>query len=269
MLDQITVVLGVDANYLPQLAVSCLTWAKFQPWLLDRPWIVFYDYASLTKQAIADAFAPVRNSNAIVLVPWPVHKIKHASQKEKMLAGFVHIPPETVQTEWWMKIDCDAICTGDAPPPNPEWFLRDSIQVKEAGPGPRLEMHPGAPVIVGTPWNYTKPQNQMHVLDDWGDTVGGLKRFPRLGIPYDPGSRAVAHPRFCSWLSFYNTAWSRWAASLCDPYRLPVDSQDGFHWYCAARTGAPVRLVKMKRYGWDNISRLPALKTRVAELLGT
>jgi hypothetical protein len=86
-------------------------------------------------------------------------------------------------------------------------------------------------------------------------------------LPVAPSGSKCLHERMCSWLSFYNTAWTKKFASYCEPYRLPVPSQDGSMWYVAARRQDHTKTVPMKAYQWTNISKLPALQAKVREVL--
>ena len=43
IMDDCTVVLGIDKRTLGYFAVTNQSWLHFHPWLLTCPWLVFYD----------------------------------------------------------------------------------------------------------------------------------------------------------------------------------------------------------------------------------
>lgn len=269
--NEITLVLGVDAKYLPQLAVAIKTWAAFQPGLMRWPWVVFFDTA-VHSADVAKVLGSGGKFADALLVPWGNCPNDYSSQRERMLTGFVHVPPATVETKWWMKLDCDALAlpgTAREPFPDPDWFA-PGAHVRVAGETVDQPTN-REPVLIGSPWGYTKPADQIAKLNLWGDHHNELSQYPRLDLRHEENARRLYHPRYCSWLSFYNTEWSRWAAALSDrgrvPLKIPVPSQDGYHWYCAARTRAAVRLVKMKRYGWNNYPKFDKLQQAAQEAL--
>jgi hypothetical protein len=111
----------------------------------------------------------------------------------------------------------------------------------------------------------------MEQLDDWGDKVTGLSHLARLGLPFVPGARTVSHPggRLASWLSFFNTEWSKIVAEYCVYGSLPAPSEDGYHFYCAKRRGDPYALTKFKRMGWTNVPKIHNLVSTVQEVMRT
>lgn len=219
----------------------------------------FFDRAALS---VRDVLAVARDaglSDATVgAVPWPPTDTDYASQRERMLSGFVYAA-DYVATPWWLKIDTDAVAlrTEDWEPA--DWFARDP----DADDPPDASFASGYYVWIASSWGYTKPADQMARLDDWADGVPELADRPRLDLPYTPGGKRCRHPRMASWLSFYRTDWTRWAAGLArssvGPFKIPVPSQDGFHWYVSARRGNVGLRANMRRRGWTNCPRLAGL----------
>lgn len=248
-MPEFTTVLGVDYKTIRELRYSHLTWRRSAPEIWRQPLVVFFDKTVLSPVDFGFLEHPQMR-----LAYWPVDdQITYASQREKMLTGFVHVPPRLVQTPWWLKLDTDAVRLDTSPWIDPAWFEPDAQRRYAA--------------FIGNRWGYTKPADQMARLDDWGDGVADLAAHPRLDLPYEPGARRCGHVRLASWLTFFNTAWSREVATYCEPWRLPVPSEDGYHFYCAARRGDPYVLTKFKRKGWTNIPRLSNLISKVQEVL--
>jgi hypothetical protein len=171
-------------------------------------------------------------------------------QREKMLTALVHIPPHFVSTPYFLKLDTDCVAMGPGKWIEPWWFEND-------------------PVFVTSPWGYTKPANAIQILDDWGDTIEGLRDRPRLNIPFDPSAGMVRHRRIISYVFFCRTNWARETSDvICNSStggRLPVPSQDTMHWYIAARRGDFFRTVNMKRYGWAHLSGLDKIRHAAEE----
>lgn len=269
----ITVVVAVDKKTLPQLKVSNETWAKNRPELFEWPFLLIYDRDAFSQSQLAAELRGTPLSGATVrTMPWPPSQpsLCYANQREKMLTAFVYAAL-SVETDWWMKIDADAIAIEPrtlnewAPP---YWFERDPIFL---APRDQQQFDPRYYGWIASPWSYTKPARQMADLDAWGDGVPQLAGHPRLNLPYEPTARRCRHPRMASWLSFYRTDWSRFVAQLAfnfsGQWNLPVPSQDGYVFYCAKRRGDRFLRTNMKRRGWTNVPKFSKLKLRAAEAL--
>lgn len=248
MIDFTTVV-GADAKYFEQLKLSAETWRKFRPEIWQQPLIVFCDRDASMEAAVQDWVRGTLGHRDANVVAWPLDNAgEYSGQAHKMLSGFAFVPAIYSKTQYWLKIDCDAIATGPSEWPRAEWF-------------------DGNPAIVASPWGYTKPAEQMGQLDVWANSVPGLKDFPPLNLPVEPGSRRCCHKRICSWVFFARTDWTREAAAYCPDLVLPVPSHDGYHFYIAKRRGDLIRPVSMKRHGWTNISRTRNLRKQVESIM--
>lgn len=264
----LTVVQAIDSRTLEQFRWSVATWRRNRPELWDHPWLFLYDRSSLSfdavERAALDAGLGVTDVRA---VPWPpVPAIEYPTQRERMLTAFIHAA-RWVETDWWVKIDTDAVALRPADWAPDDWFRRDP----DAHDDPYLPYAPGYFAWIASAWGYTKPGDQMARLDDWADDVPELADLPRLDIPYTPGARRCRHPRMASWVSFYRTDWTCWASGLASrsvgEYRAPVPSQDGFHFYVAARTGVPTLRTSMRKRGWTNCPKLAGLVKTVSDVL--
>lgn len=231
--QDITLVLGVDAQHLQELRQAWPDWMKFKPELREMPCLVFYD----VKQVRTSELKFLREHPQLRLIAWD---LSHArSQREKMLTGFVQVPAREVQTPWYLKLDTDAVATGPGEWIKPEWFLSDE--------------HGELPVFIASPWGYSKPRYVMDVLDDWADGVPTLAARPRLNLPYSSESSKVKHPRIISWLFFGRTDWTcEMAALTAKDGRLPYPSQDSFMVYCAERLGRRYVRAQMAEHGWKH-----------------
>ena len=252
--DLFTTVIAVDANYVAQLAYSVLTWQLYRKQIFENPLLVIVDRQNHF-DIIGKLPPAITGHKKLQIHVWPDEAHADApfvNQRERMLSAFVHAPPRLVETPWWLKVDCDAIALGNPDAWfDPAWFAGDKI-------------------IVAPKWGYSKPGHQPGDLDAWANEHFILSQYPPLNIPYN-GEKRLGHERICSWVSFYNARWTRWASMLCDYPRIPVPSQDGYHWFIAARTKDTGRVLKvnMKRLGWDNISKLENLKEKVTQLVTT
>lgn len=245
-----TTCIGVDAKYIEQLRVVVPTWRLHRPEIWQQPMIVFYDRDQLSRADLAWLDHP-----NLRLVEWPPSSpfshVAYESQRERMLAGFIHVPPQLVETRYWLKIDCDTVAMRSCEWIRDEWFNNGV----------------GEPVFVASSWSYTKPADAMDRLDDWADGVPELAKRLRLNIPREPGDNVLRHRRMASWVSFYRTEWTARVAQFCQPNRIPIPSQDGFHWYCAARMGVYWHAARMKDFGWANSLRLARVKELAAEAM--
>jgi hypothetical protein len=270
MIPDYTVVLGVDKKTIEQLKAVWPTWVKHKPLLFKRKFLIFCNY--VTPQDVESAIQSTLTHT--VWIQWPPKGVTYERplpksrddekwlnpQRAKMLAGFVHVPARYVTTPYWLKLDLDVIANSHYPATSdgdwvcPEWF-------------------DGNPSIIASSWSYTKPPTQMLQLDEWvaKHAIPVFRNTEPLNLRPNPGSDKVIHPRIASWCSFYSTEFtklcSQIATDTCGLGQLPVDSQDGFMWYVAARGGFTIRTVKMKKHGWSYRSSMRTIEERVVEVM--
>tara|TARA_Y100000310_G_scaffold159589_1_gene159150 strand:+ start:1330 stop:2142 length:813 start_codon:yes stop_codon:yes gene_type:complete len=256
--SQITVVVGVDEHTLPMLEVSLPTWLKNRPQMRDMPWLVFYDGLESRPSLEFLHRMPLVNWEALIAY----HGSQYETQREKMLSGWVHVPPKYVTTPFWMKIDCDAL----ALEPNedwldPEWFEPDGLNRYNCW--------------IASGWNYSKSKggggsiwNWADNLEAWGDSFTGL---PRLGLRERIVGDKIKYPRMASWLSYYRTDWTKELSKSCSDFcgegKCVVPSQDTTAWYFSERRQDKVHKAKQKKRGWTNVSRLGNLRERAREIM--
>lgn len=248
MLENVTLVLGLDKKHLEQLALVWPTWMKHKPELRECKLCCFYDWEQISPQDIQQVI-----DMPGIAVPWPEEGVHYPEgdgskwfepQRVKMLSGFVHIPAKYVKTSWWLKIDTDTIATGSQPwIPKKEEF-RDSS-------------------IIAQKWGFTKPADQMQKLDEWVERFQiphlqekqpVCERWPQLK-PREPGQGRVGHSRIISWIGFFATYMTRMASDAAQwsmgPGQLPCGSQDGYLWYYASRMDhQEVKRKNFKSCGW-------------------
>jgi len=259
---ELTVLVGLDAATLEQWRLSLPTIAANRPDLFTVPWVVFYDASQINNHdilGVIDTNGLDRSPN-VRLSPWPAGNVAvtYSSQRARMLAGFVHVPRMDISTPWYMKLDTDVIATPHTQWIDSEWFHDD-------------------PVLVASPWGYTKVKGDDATALEWCDRLEawGDYSFPeytRLDLASRVrGDKKIIHKRFWSPISYYNTSWASMIAKLCTEhsgtYQMPVPSQDTVHWYAAERQCRFYRRVRMKKHGWIICSGMRALKSRAREIL--
>lgn len=250
-----TIVVGVDERTSSQWQGTWPTWRRFHPDILDRPLLVLADaWCGDTDFWLRRLRWLDHPAWSLALWDWPNgdrtrESMADVTQRERMLTAYVKIPGAVVETEYWCKIDTDAVATAAVPWVDPDWFR-------------------GNPAIVASPWSYTKPAAWLPRLDEWAKGVELFSALPPPAVGVvDPAARTHRHPRIASWICFVDTIWSGRVAQYA-PDRLPVPSQDTYHWYCAARRGDRIRRVKFKRFGWTNVSPARRRAELVAFLMG-
>jgi len=248
-MDKITVVTAVDHEHLNELFYSFKTWMKFFPdFFKNAPYVIMYDASQIDDK---DPRFNIFSKLDLTLVPWHDKKNIYKSQREKMLTALVAGPVDVVKTKWYTKLDTDTLALESKQWIYPKWFEDD---VK----------------IIGSPWGYTKPPNAIELLDDWGDTIPEISKFPRLELHPKEGSNMVKHSRLVTWVSFCQTEWTKYIASFLKrddgEYKMPVPSQDTYLIYIAQRMKYKYTKVKFRKYGWGHIARFRKLRRKCKEL---
>ncbi len=260
-IPEFTLVVGVDAKHLQQLAMVWPTWLKHKPSFRTTPFLIFRDRDQVMEQEVREVMGGHRR---LTIVEWPPKPMTFAgnntnkwtnAQRYKMLAGFVHVPAMHVKTPYWLKVDTDTVATGQADWIDPNWFW-------------------GTPAIISQRWGFTKPADQMMALDRWVDRskwklpLWASTTEPLNLIPM-PGWSRVKHGRIISWCGFFLTSFTRSCAQMandtCGDYQLPVSSQDGYTFYVAERAGLGVLRVGMKSKGWQHRSNFTGIRQAVRE----
>lgn len=271
-MPEFTTVVGVDAKTLPQLELTLPTWHKYRPEMFRQPWLIFYDRVAVTLPWLRRTVGHLLHGCDVRAVAWPSDpRACYPTQRERMLSGFVHAP-RFVATDWWLKVDTDAVALHATDWLPPAWFEQQpQPEQPKTDIDPYIPYAPGYNVWIASPWGYTKPADQMQQLDAWGDGVDALQPYPRLDVPFEPGARRARHRRMASWVSFYRTDWSRYASEVarhyCSPNHIPVPSQDGYHFYFAQRRGDRYLRAQMKRRGWTNCPRAKQLMETTAKAM--
>jgi len=241
MLDCFTTVIGVDREHLEQLKLVIKTWEKHKAEIFGNTLIVFADGKEMKQGLLKekDIYDVIKIHPSHLLIRWDS---EGSTNKERMLAGFVHVAARYVETKYYLKLDTDTVASFTSDDWLPlEWFRND-------------------PVIVAHRWSYTKPPDQMIRLDEWveyhKEKLPELNRFSALGLVPKPGSDCLPHKRIISWCGVFSTEFTKLCSEFCSrtvgSTVLPVSSQDGFLWYCAKRMRLPILEVNMKAKGWEH-----------------
>jgi len=214
-----------------------------KPSLASVPKLVFYDDGEIKESDVSQVVGR-NNVRFFRWPPWPIAYFGQSGdrwedpQREKMLSGFVYMAAH-VETPYWLKVDTDVVAKEMDSWISDDWFVDD-------------------PAIVAHCWSFTKPPNQMLVLDEWAEEC--QRRLPEfqgtepLRMVPQEGKDRLGHKRIISWCAFFNTEFTkkciRMAEKTCGYGRLPVSSQDGYLWYCARRMGLSILRPNMRRRGW-------------------
>ena len=240
-----TTVVATDEKYLDQFRSTYPTWAKHKKEIVEHPLVVIADSTTLKWRDWRDKLSWLDHPDwTLSTWDWDVEGM---SQRELMLSAFVLYAPFLVNTKYWLKIDTDAVASNGDPWILSEWFEGD-------------------PAIVASGWGYTKPASSLDVLELWAETVPALASCASLGIVTTPGAECYSHKRIGSWLAFFDTAWTRDVSLFVDE-RLPVPSEDTYHWYCAARMERMVQRVNFKAMGWQNWHTRRTREAKIAEAM--
>jgi hypothetical protein len=247
-LPSVSIVVAVDRRYVEQAHLTVPIWIRRCPGITKLPVVVIFCDGGTYSVPYGDAMAPFTEFEDVRLVSWPdprwARPSAYYNQREMMLSAFVWAH-EYVKTDYFLKIDVDAFPVRDIE-------VEDWYNVKFFNQYTNVihKHQKHRPAIVSNPWGYTKPADQMQILDDWADRHGIPGRALRIPIEH---SKRLRHPRIISWFCFINREFARAAVGdWVPPGRIPVPSQDGFHWYMAARLGWPIRRIKFKSLGWTN-----------------
>ncbi len=224
-----TTVVATDKAYIPHLKTAWKSWVIHRPEIILHPMVILIDSKDVGE--IPSLEATLNHPNLSFV---EVGELAGAEQREKMLTALVKCPP-LIETEWMLKLDCDVLAKSY----DPAWCAT-----------PCLDCGLSAnPVFMAPSWGYTKPANAITVLDDWADSqnIPG-KRLNIVGMQ----DTARTPGRIISYVFFGRTDWLREVASLCGP-RLPIPSQDTYHWYMAKRTYKGFRYMDAIKLGWQHI----------------
>ncbi len=258
MVPEFCVLVAIDREHLEEFRVVYPTWLRHKPSLANRPIVFVIDSCSredhyhivggLIETIGQERFGVLNNARLCQLD----QSRPHANQREKMLAGLAIDGPRYIK-QWlpecgyFLKLDCDAPAVARDNWISPNWFAN-------------------SPAIIASPWPYTRPASQLAEFAKWSDPLADEfpNPMPQAAIR---GERAY-HRRMISYCQFGNVDWACKMAEIVkrtNGDRLPIPSQDGFAGLCAARSGAEIRYVKMKDYGWQHVgSSLKRLREAAA-----
>ena len=222
-----TTFVAIDDGHVDEFSVAWPTWEKHRPEILERPLVLICDGSRPTKHWV-DRLKFCKHPHRRICTWNPSYV---CTQREKMLNSLVFAPAVLCQTKYCLKIDTDTMAMFPGDWLCDSWFKSN-------------------PAIVSQRWTYTKPPEMMTALDTWATTVDELKDTPPL--KYTMHEKRATYRRIISWVCFLRTDWLRWAANLCNNWRLPAPSHDTFCHYVASRHGDIWKTVDMKKVGWKH-----------------
>jgi len=244
VLSLLTFLNAVEAT---RLKLVWPAWLKYRPWLADLPLLLVHDRrwdpAPILRE-LPQRDPPVRTV--------PLTGQPDQGERESRSLAILHAIANHVQTPWCLYLDPCTVPVGNGSGISPDWFGPDASGK--------------APLLVAHRWGYTKPADALTRLDDWADGVPGLRSFPRLNIPTQPGEDRVHHAALQAWCFFINVAWSR-EVLACAPDRLPCEVLETYLAYCGARRGDHLVRLNLKEHGWEPVSRFRHLREQCERLL--
>ncbi len=239
---------AIDFAHMNEFRLASQTWRKNRPEIWSNPLLLFADAGS-------GGEAPgwwVRWAKRVCDHPQisvvGVHDVPGSTQRHRMLSSLVYGPAEYVQSEWFIKIDCDTLCLKAENTWHPNWFVeKDPYN------------------FVTASWGYTKGKEKWARLKAWAATIPQLRDLPEVPGFEDPVKDHIRHGRIISYFFWGRTEFMRELATLAPGPLLPIDSQDTFVWYCAKRLGRKYAAVRLKRYGFHHGAR--GMEKRVRAIL--
>ncbi len=275
-IPDITLVVAVDREHLEQLRLVWPTWIKHRPEIKDWPILILCDEQERSEETSLFVDSWWREQltflceyQNVTAAYWrqPTRK----PQRERALSALIFGPAKYVKTDWYLKLDTDAVAERSCA----DWLQEDWFKPvghrTEPVTAETFALHFETPVFITNPWSFSKPADVIDRLDEWGDTVPELRDYPRLNLHPKPGWSRVRHKRIISWCFFGRTDFARKVATMCEascgPGRLPVPSQDSVMWYVAKRQGRFFLRVGMKKFGWNHWLRMKKIREQAEEAL--
>ncbi len=165
-----------------------------------------------------------------------------------MLSAFVYGVAEHCETDWFLKIDTDTLCLKAETRWHPAWWSGKENYS-----------------FVSGAWGYSKGIERWKRLQAWAATVPELACKPEVPGILEPGKDHVRHGRIISFFFWGRKAFMEELARLAPGPLMPIDSQDGFTWYCAHRLGRRYAAVRIKKFGLHHGAR--GMEKRVRAIL--
>ena len=228
----ITLVTAVDRTNIESFRWTWQSWMYFRGLLRKSPLLIIHDPDEALQNDIRSIVKDHLSARLIDAQPEP-----QTVGRNRWSHAYIRVAAQETATDWYLRLEPEAVaCQADY------WLLQEWFQKGQENPGLAFASHP---------WGYTKPSNALALLDDWGDTVDGLKCHPSLQVPFRAEESQVNHDAISSWFFLGNTAWTRELLNYV-PQKLPCSSHDTFMLYCALRRRDSFVRYSMKALGWDH-----------------
>jgi len=150
----LTCMMGLDDKYFSEFQAAYFTYRLYRPELLQNKFLFVCDGHQHGKEFWSDEIRSVVGLDLdFDVLCWRMPNVK---QRFKMLNGLSFAPSMAVDTDWFLKLDCDSYCSeSDLPLWEDDWFRHDTP-------------------FVASPWSYTKPASYIDKLEDWSQSVDML-----------------------------------------------------------------------------------------------
>jgi len=234
-----TTVIGLDEKYLNAFGKVWPNWSRHRSEIAANPIVFVCDSEAGSSEDWYDVVGGIVGDEVEFRIePWTMSGV---SQREKMLTGLFVVPTYAVNTDWFLKLDCDSVAMRGGEWISDEWFEDN-------------------PAFIASPWGYTKPGRFIRQCEEWSGGKAWLSGLPPVVKEIDNPDSRLKHRRVISYVYFGNTVWHRWAWGLVamdgGEGRLPCPSHDTYASWLAEKTGSFYRRVRMKSHGWGHSKRL-------------
>lgn len=232
-----TLFLVVDDRHLSELCLSMPTWLVFHKEIMDMSVLLVHDESvsedDIRIEWIVDLWKNFGGASNFKFVKWPDRDHGYRSHREKMLSAYVHAVNH-IDTEWFLKIDTDAISIDGTSLYDKEWFDGDNV-------------------FISIPGGFNR--GLIISMERWAVTHPELSLYPKIE-PFDISGRMY------SWVMFGNTGVCRNFSKLV-PSPMKIPSQDVYHSYLTKKMGLSIMGVDFPSRGWrHNLPRLRGLTDR-------
>lgn len=202
------------------------TWRSLRPELFDQPPIVMHTSDVDPRRDLA--FAEEANSKCVFVDP-----IANQGRRNRWTKAWFDIPAKHVKTDWWLKLEFDAVCDAQSQWLFPSWFATQSD---------------ANVAFIAHRWGYSKPADFCRQLNEWNAEHRGKEP---VELAVDPEADRVEHDAVSTWFFMARTDWTKQASRQLSN-EPPAWDHAQLAWYLAASEKKRVVRANMKQFGWDH-----------------